>query len=870
MGAAAHRPAARHGDRAGARPGAAEAAERDRRRTCARCCADHELGAAPLFVLPETTLDGQGLLPERVIAPLRDWFDQLAGATPTPRAAVVRQTLDGALAALRPGRRGARRRRRRAGRAAAGAGRAGRRRLRRPRGHGRGGHARRPPAARRGARPLAGVRRHRRAAAHAWRPGSAGSATGSSPRSPAGRRPASSCRPRWSPAGHADPRRRGRRGRAGVPRPGRRTRPAPRCSTPALPAARRPDLPTRAERLVRDWQRGVLDLVREEGGDKALRRPGGAYAVNATGLLVMIAVFASTAFIPTGRRSPSAAAPRSPRRRCSRRSSATRRSARWPSRPARTCWRGSTRCSTRRPPGYDAPLAARASTRRRRPRCGDAAAEVERAPGRGAADRRGAPPASRRPAEQQVASATAATSAGSTPSSWSTRVDALRRFLDVVDRHVPDERLVAARDAWSSGPAQRLALSRDHTVVALAGTTGSGKSSLFNALARLELSPVGRAPADHRRRARLRLGPAGRGDRCSTGSACCPGTGSSGRARSTATTRRPARPGPARPARLRLGRARPTGSRSTGCSAWSTWWSGWSTRRSTPTVAARRVPAAVPPARATSRSWCSTRPTGCRPTDVDAGAGRPAAAARRPTAWPGCRCWPPRPSQPGTLTDLRALLEQTVAERQAALRRLAGDLDAVGADWRRWSAGPAPGRRGPARRPAAHRRARRRRRGAGGGRRRPSRPTGTGPARPPAGRWSAGLRRLRPDPLRRLHLRPTAPTPTDAGRRRRRPCRATSLPEPDARRRSRRSALAVRAVADRAGGAAARAVAGAVLAAARSRPDDLPDALDRAVASTDLGLAAHAAVVARGRAAAVAARAGRAGRAGSGWSCGTR
>ena len=37
----------------------------------------------------------------------------------------------------------------------------------------------------------------------------------------------------------------------------------------------------------------------------------------------------------------------------------------------------------------------------------------------------------------------------------------------------------------------RLALSRDHTVVALAGATGSGKSSLFNALARLELSPVG-------------------------------------------------------------------------------------------------------------------------------------------------------------------------------------------------------------------------------------------------------------------------------------------------------------------------------------------------------------------------------------------
>ena len=37
----------------------------------------------------------------------------------------------------------------------------------------------------------------------------------------------------------------------------------------------------------------------------------------------------------------------------------------------------------------------------------------------------------------------------------------------------------------------RLALSGAHTVVALAGTTGSGKSSLFNALAGAPLSPAG-------------------------------------------------------------------------------------------------------------------------------------------------------------------------------------------------------------------------------------------------------------------------------------------------------------------------------------------------------------------------------------------
>jgi hypothetical protein len=68
------------------------------------------------------------------------------------------------------------------------------------------------------------------------------------------------------------------------------------------PAHARPsaDFGERAERLVREWQRGVLDLVRVEGGDRRFVARTAAYAVNATGLAVMIAVFASTAFIPTG------------------------------------------------------------------------------------------------------------------------------------------------------------------------------------------------------------------------------------------------------------------------------------------------------------------------------------------------------------------------------------------------------------------------------------------------------------------------------------------------------------------------------------------------------------------------------------------
>jgi hypothetical protein len=61
-----------------------------------------------------------------------------------------------------------------------------------------------------------------------------------------------------------------------------------------------PDLPERLERMVRDWQRDVLELVRREAGDKRALARASAYVVNAAGLLVMISVFAATSFIPTG------------------------------------------------------------------------------------------------------------------------------------------------------------------------------------------------------------------------------------------------------------------------------------------------------------------------------------------------------------------------------------------------------------------------------------------------------------------------------------------------------------------------------------------------------------------------------------------
>jgi hypothetical protein len=65
---------------------------------------------------------------------------------------------------------------------------------------------------------------------------------------------------------------------------------------------RRPSagLEHQVERLLGDWQRALLELVRAEVGNKRSAARVTAYAVNGTGLLVMIGVFASTAFIPTG------------------------------------------------------------------------------------------------------------------------------------------------------------------------------------------------------------------------------------------------------------------------------------------------------------------------------------------------------------------------------------------------------------------------------------------------------------------------------------------------------------------------------------------------------------------------------------------
>jgi hypothetical protein len=100
----------------------------------------------------------------------------------------------------------------------------------------------------------------------------------------------------------------------------------------------------------------------------------------------------------------------------------------------------------------------------------------------------------------------------------------------------------------------------------------------------------------------------------------------------------------------------------------------------------------------------------------------------------------------------------------------------------------------------------------------------------PYTRW---LRKLRPDPLRRLHLDRArlGPAPSDVDA----PVARTSLPAASAVERSRVD-LALRALADSAAEGLPEPWPDTVRAATRSRSDDLPDALDRAVATTDLGL----------------------------------
>ncbi|MDT7579877.1 MAG: hypothetical protein QOK35_1141, partial [Pseudonocardiales bacterium] len=261
--------------------------------------AAHGLAEAPLFVVPETALDA-GLLPDPVVAPLRDWFASLAQDA-AQRAAVVRRTLDGALDSLRP---------RTAGLAAQ-------------------AHAQVDAATRLRADA-------RQAYASALAEVDEGMRDGTLLRG--------EVLARWQEfvgTGELLRTLQDRVGRLrdkltaavmGRPQPGTELtaalesgvavlvdaaaeRAAERAaaswrtsaagvallrSTPDRLDRSTPNLRDGVERTVRDWQGAVLDLVRREGAARRTTARVAAYGVNATGLIVMIAVFASTAFIPTG------------------------------------------------------------------------------------------------------------------------------------------------------------------------------------------------------------------------------------------------------------------------------------------------------------------------------------------------------------------------------------------------------------------------------------------------------------------------------------------------------------------------------------------------------------------------------------------
>jgi len=69
------------------------------------------------------------------------------------------------------------------------------------------------------------------------------------------------------------------------------------------------------------------------------------------------------------------------------------------------------------------------------------------------------------------------------------RLDALARLVTTVEDRVPAQALDPAREVLRRA-ADRFGMSAEHTVVILGGATGVGKSSLFNALVGIGLSPV--------------------------------------------------------------------------------------------------------------------------------------------------------------------------------------------------------------------------------------------------------------------------------------------------------------------------------------------------------------------------------------------
>lgn len=411
------------------------------------------------------------------------------------------------------------------------------------------------------------------------------------------------------------------------------------------------------------------------------------------------------------------------------------------------------------------------------------------------------------------------------------RIDAVQRFIRVTDDYMRQKDLVSARTVVERSAA-RLSLSRDHTVVALAGTTGSGKSSIFNAIARLSLSPVGvRRPTTGMAHACV-WGPLDGASKLLDWIGVLPRhrfiresalDGEDEAAlRGLVLLDLPDFDSVERAHRIEVDRL-------LGLVDLVVWvvdpqkyadkvvheaYLKQFHRHKDVTVVVLNQADRLPHGDI-QRVLSDLRSL----LEADGLAGVPILATAAVI--------------PAALTELRRQLERTVSERQAALRRLRGDVDAVVADLfpligpavaedavdrtaiRILADSLASSAGVPAVVDATER----------AYRHRASASTGW-----PLARW---VRRLRPDPLRRLHLTGGGAGSDPAGEPV--PVGATSLAAADPAQRT-SIGLAVRGVAERATVSLPEPWPAAVTAAARSRLDELPEVLDRAIAGTDLGM----------------------------------
>ncbi|SNY63421.1 GTPase [Paractinoplanes atraurantiacus] len=409
------------------------------------------------------------------------------------------------------------------------------------------------------------------------------------------------------------------------------------------------------------------------------------------------------------------------------------------------------------------------------------------------------------------------------------RLEALGRFVRLVDPYLPDSELVAAHTLIERA-GNRLSLSRDHTVVALAGSTGSGKSSLFNALARLKLSPVGvRRPTTGVAHACV-WGPLEPANRLLDWVGVLPrhrfiresalDGDDEAALRGLVLLDLPDFDSVERGHRLEVDRLLGLVDQI----VWVVDPQKYGDRILHQAYLSQfRSHADVTVVVLNQADRLSTQDTDLVLTDLkrllddDGLGGAPVLATSA--------------KQPGMLADLRAALETTVASKQAALRRVAADVDAVSTPLMAMIGPPAA--EDEVDRATVRQLTESLAASAGVGAAADAAAAAYRHRAAAATGWPLvrGLRKLRPDPLKRLHI--GTETETDAVSTDIVP--RTSLPEADAAQKS-AVGLSVRAVATRAAAPLPEVWTPALNNAARSRAADLPDALDRAVGKTKLGM----------------------------------